>query len=170
MDNYFGPPDGSRNRESVYGKEETYPCMRCGKLRTKEEGGTTFTVCDECWDNKQETEEKMKKQDKIDLMVNEIMRGEQIPILFDPYKNATDCMILWEKFSQGRSVEIASYIWTDAFSRKWAARRNNQRDIDYLEASAEGETMIEAMSECMFKASQKDINNPKVNSRKLSGN
>lgn len=29
--------------------DETYPCEQCGKLRTKAEGGTTFTVCDECW-------------------------------------------------------------------------------------------------------------------------
>jgi hypothetical protein len=27
-----------------------YPCQRCGKLRSKDEGGTVFTVCDECWD------------------------------------------------------------------------------------------------------------------------
>lgn len=27
-----------------------YPCEKCGKMRTKAEGGTTFTVCDECWD------------------------------------------------------------------------------------------------------------------------
>ena len=27
-----------------------YPCANCGKLRTKDEGGTVFTVCDECWD------------------------------------------------------------------------------------------------------------------------
>ena len=31
-------------------KEELYPCADCGKLRTKDEGGTTFTVCDKCWD------------------------------------------------------------------------------------------------------------------------
>ena len=30
-------------------KTKMYPCADCGKLRTKEEGGTTFTVCDECW-------------------------------------------------------------------------------------------------------------------------
>ena len=30
--------------------EPTYPCSECGTLRTKAEGGTTFTVCDECWD------------------------------------------------------------------------------------------------------------------------
>lgn len=27
-----------------------YPCRHCGKLRTKAEGGTVFTVCDKCWD------------------------------------------------------------------------------------------------------------------------
>lgn len=30
--------------------EKYYPCCRCGVWRTKSEGGTTFTVCDECWD------------------------------------------------------------------------------------------------------------------------
>ena len=27
-----------------------YPCMRCGVMRSKAEGGTTFSVCDACWD------------------------------------------------------------------------------------------------------------------------
>ena len=31
-------------------EEKKYPCVDCGKLRTAGEGGTTFTVCDECWD------------------------------------------------------------------------------------------------------------------------
>ena len=31
-------------------EEKKYPCVDCGKLRTKAEGGTTFTVCGECWD------------------------------------------------------------------------------------------------------------------------
>ena len=30
--------------------ETTYPCDDCGTMRTKAEGGTTFTVCDACWD------------------------------------------------------------------------------------------------------------------------
>jgi hypothetical protein len=29
--------------------EKTFPCRRCGKERTKSEGGGTFTLCDECW-------------------------------------------------------------------------------------------------------------------------
>ena len=33
-------------------KEEKHPCAKCGTLRTKSEGGTVFTVCDECWDKR----------------------------------------------------------------------------------------------------------------------
>lgn len=29
--------------------DEVYPCADCGVLRSKKQGGTTFTVCDECW-------------------------------------------------------------------------------------------------------------------------
>ena len=32
--------------------ERIYPCADCGKLRSKDEGGTTFTVCAECWDKR----------------------------------------------------------------------------------------------------------------------
>jgi hypothetical protein len=32
--------------------EAIYPCADCGVMRTKDEGGTTFTVCDKCWDKK----------------------------------------------------------------------------------------------------------------------
>lgn len=28
-----------------------YPCEKCGKLRSKNEGGTTFTVCEDCWNS-----------------------------------------------------------------------------------------------------------------------
>ena len=30
--------------------DEVYPCQDCGILRSKNQGGTTFTVCDRCWD------------------------------------------------------------------------------------------------------------------------
>ncbi len=30
--------------------EQLYACNDCGVLRTKAEGGTVFTVCDDCWD------------------------------------------------------------------------------------------------------------------------
>jgi hypothetical protein len=36
--------------ETPVDEERIYPCDDCGKLRTKAEGGTVFTVCDECWE------------------------------------------------------------------------------------------------------------------------
>jgi hypothetical protein len=42
----FVPPAPAQEQ----GGEAVYPCDRCGALRTKAEGGTTFTVCDACWD------------------------------------------------------------------------------------------------------------------------
>ncbi len=30
--------------------DRIYPCDDCGKLRSKNEGGTTFTICDSCWE------------------------------------------------------------------------------------------------------------------------
>ena len=39
-----------KSKVRVVNDEQMYTCTDCGKLRTKDEGGTTFTVCDECWD------------------------------------------------------------------------------------------------------------------------
>lgn len=30
--------------------DRVFPCRRCGVLRSEAEGGTVFTVCDDCWD------------------------------------------------------------------------------------------------------------------------
>lgn len=35
-------------------KEQTWPCSKCGKGMTKAEGGTTFSVCESCWDKPKE--------------------------------------------------------------------------------------------------------------------
>lgn len=39
------PPATPRSLEIV----DAYPCHECGTARTKAEGGSVFTVCDECW-------------------------------------------------------------------------------------------------------------------------
>ncbi len=50
---YWGRPCGEEDfKVRELPQEQQYPCKKCGKMRTKDEGGTTFTVCDECWDNK----------------------------------------------------------------------------------------------------------------------
>lgn len=40
------PPEPTPPADS----DRIYPCDDCGMMRTKAEGGTTFTVCDACWD------------------------------------------------------------------------------------------------------------------------
>lgn len=30
-------------------EDRIYSCDKCEKMRSKDEGGTTFTLCDECW-------------------------------------------------------------------------------------------------------------------------
>ena len=45
-------------------EEKKYPCAKCGLMRTKAGGGTTFTVCDDCWDEKEE-----KKESELDKLI-----------------------------------------------------------------------------------------------------
>jgi len=42
-----------------------YPCTECGKLRTKDEGGTTFTLCDECWEKHYGKQPTEARQDEL---------------------------------------------------------------------------------------------------------
>jgi hypothetical protein len=43
-------PPSSEPEMDGDGNPRVYPCRRCGDMRSAPEGGTTFTVCDECWD------------------------------------------------------------------------------------------------------------------------
>lgn len=36
-------------REPINDDDKVYPCVECGTLRSKREGGTIFTLCDKCW-------------------------------------------------------------------------------------------------------------------------
>jgi hypothetical protein len=49
------------------GQEKLYPCAECGKLRTKDEGGTTFTVCDECWEKSHPHPEEIAELKRSEL-------------------------------------------------------------------------------------------------------
>ena len=93
----------------------------------------------------------MKKQEKIDLMVREILKGEKVPIIFDPYENETDCMILWDRFSLGSTTELYSY----PHSNDWCARKlyeNLNGEVRYFTVdSVDRKT---AMCECMVKAAK----------------
>ena len=53
-----GLPERAHQPEPTQDIDRRYPCDKCGVLRTKTEGGTTFTVCDACWDERAETVEE----------------------------------------------------------------------------------------------------------------
>lgn len=44
------PGTGADDLPNPEPPEPTYPCAKCGRLCTKAQGGTTFTVCDGCWE------------------------------------------------------------------------------------------------------------------------
>ena len=45
--------------------EPTYPCDICGKLRTKAEGGTTFSLCDDCWEKHYKKRKDIPENDEL---------------------------------------------------------------------------------------------------------
>ena len=51
-----------KTENNIADDEEIYPCADCGIMRSKNQGGTIFTVCDECWDKhyKKETNDNPK--------------------------------------------------------------------------------------------------------------
>lgn len=55
--------------ENELEQKQKYPCAECGKLRTKDEGGTTFTVCDECWNERHKPKNK-PEQEKVEVPNN----------------------------------------------------------------------------------------------------
>jgi hypothetical protein len=56
-------------------------------------------------------------------------------------------MQLWNKFSLGKWASVNSY----AVSNDWVARVVSRRGQPHFDVSAEGGTMIEAMTECMYR-------------------
>lgn len=76
-------------------EEAKYPCSKCGKLRTKAEGGTTFTVCDKCWDrerarnsippeqSQKDSGENMEQEKIKPRTEEETERGERMRVAID---------------------------------------------------------------------------------------
>ena len=46
--------EGGEGQGAEAPESQLYPCAKCGAMRSKGEGGTTFTVCDKCWNDRQE--------------------------------------------------------------------------------------------------------------------
>jgi len=84
MDEIFEQPL-SVNKDIEVGEEKTYPCIKCNKLRTKAEGGTTFSVCDDCW-NKPKVE--VDSWDEANIRYEEYIKNCKIkkdPFFTDDY-------------------------------------------------------------------------------------
>lgn len=48
-------------------KEKIYPCADCGVLRSKDEGGTVFTVCDKCMKDIEKRVKQLLRYSRKDL-------------------------------------------------------------------------------------------------------
>ena len=80
--------------------------------------------------------------------------------------NATDCMQLWNKFSLGKWISVNSY----AVSNDWVAKASNRKSQPEFEVSAEGDTMIEAMAECMYRFFKDELQYAKFGDVPTEGN
>lgn len=82
---------GSQNTDSqpLADDERKYPCEKCGALRTKAEGGTTFTICEECWDELYKKPTNDSQQDTL------LVFDEYCTVESGGYRNVSyDCPFL----------------------------------------------------------------------------
>lgn len=59
---------------------DNYPCADCGAPRTKAQGGTTFTVCDTCWDNryKKDMTSATECSEKAQELINRLIKSVDV--------------------------------------------------------------------------------------------
>jgi len=71
-----------------------YPCADCGILRSENEGGTTFTVCDKCWDKHYKKEPQVDEEGIIsdEEIKNQLLKSG---FLISYAENLTDEEIIW---------------------------------------------------------------------------
>ena len=84
-------------------EEKKYPCVDCGKLRTAGEGGTTFTVCDECWDKSHK-----KPTSNVDEKLRDILSecGLDAPDEDEIQKAMGLIEVLYKPLSRGEMKDI----------------------------------------------------------------
>ncbi len=51
-------------RPPINDNDKVYPCEDCGILRSKNEGGTVFTLCDDCWEIHYGDKRKLEESSK----------------------------------------------------------------------------------------------------------
>lgn len=57
---------------------ELFPCNKCQKMRTKDEGGNVFTVCDDCWEKEKHSIKKQKHYTQYQIQPMEFIGKNNI--------------------------------------------------------------------------------------------
>ena len=142
-------------------KEEMYPCDKCGKLRTKAEGGTIFTVCDECWDKKDEPKEETLEE----KFYNHLKSG------FLRFYNSEDKEV--QKETARRSAKIAkehfqkkpeeigvTEYWKEKCAileeerEKWWSKADKPDDIYFTQDALTGRVSLDKINKIVFQDSK----------------
>lgn len=53
---------------------EIYPCADCGCMRSENQGGKIFTVCDECWDKYYKSDPRKDRTNERDTIWSNTLR------------------------------------------------------------------------------------------------
>ncbi len=119
--------------------EPLYTCNRCDALRTKAEGGATFTVCDECWEKHyRQRSPPMNKHERAVRQVRWLARSH-IPWLDDQ-----DCEDLRHALKVLEAVEGVEE-WMVRFLGEEAAFARYQGSMQWAEQPARIRTALQAI-------------------------
>ncbi len=70
-------------REPIDDNDEVYPCQDCGKLRSKNQGGGKFEICDECY-YKRQRKEKLLRYPEVGQFIKHIGKLIKVEIINPP--------------------------------------------------------------------------------------
>lgn len=94
-----------------------YPCIECGVMRSKNEGGTTFTVCDECWDKSHPT--KTKLTDRL------LSGQEQLDVAMSECESLIQGMIIAQDL---KSVSARDKEWVEWIEKEFSLELRNLKE------------------------------------------
>ena len=115
-----------------------YPCATCGKLRTADEGGTTFTICDECWEKKYPDKGIIREMEELkdERIKSEKEWADKCIKLQSQLEHGKDCGC---KVCNGVEIYVKKYELPGKItgSRLGMADTTINAIIDYLKAKEE---------------------------------
>ena len=139
--NFFNDKSEVTIGERKEQKEELFPCMDCGKTRTKAEGGTVFAVCETCWDKhyaKPKKEEKAENEIPLEILMKEFLPYSAYYVIPDLAKAFRELAVRKAKDEIVSLKDLEHYKKYD-FENKFQAFINGICDVE--------EKIIEVLSE-----------------------